>query len=180
MSRSMTVRESNQGSSPARPRSGSRSGYRFARSAQHAFNVRIQPEGIPSSAAACHAMPPLWLSGSIATSKIRCPSGLCSSHARMSMAISWRIPRSFCRLKSVAPADRSHLQVERRMLRMPAVVQERLRGFMLLADLRQLRRRGMVFAEMGAKPALAVLYVGHVEGPPGRNSVQVLCQPTGP
>src|SRR5690348_8113740 len=94
----------------------------------------------------------------------------------MSMAITWRTPAVSCRLKPIAAADRSDLQMERSVLRMPAIVQERLRSLMLLPNLSQLGCSGVGFAEMGAQPALAVLYMDHGKSPPGRFRVHMPCQ----
>jgi hypothetical protein len=68
-------------------------------------------------------------------------------------------------LEPVAPADRRHLQVERRMLGVPAVIHEIFRGLVLHPDLRQLLVVVVIFAKMCTQSALAFLNGLHGEPP---------------
>src|SRR4051812_25001919 len=69
------------------------------------------------------------------------------------------------RLEPGAAADRRHHQVQRRVLRVAALVHQVLGRFMLRADLHELRRWLVVFAEVGAQAALTIVYMQHVEPP---------------
>lgn len=55
------------------------------------------------------------------------------------------------RLEAVAPADRRHLEVQRRVFRVPAVVDEHLGSFVPLANLQELRIGRVRLAEVGAE-----------------------------
>src|SRR5215469_23492 len=63
--------------------------------------------------------------------------------------------------KSVATADRRNLQVQRRMLRMPALIHHVQRSLMALQNGDQRRSRMMALAEVSAKSALTTMKMFH-------------------
>jgi hypothetical protein len=78
------------------------------------------------------------------------------------------------RREPLTPADRRHPQMERRMARMPAFVDQRFRGFVAHPDLYQLFSSAVRFSEMSAEPALPVVYVLHRLLPRPREAKTVL------
>ena len=62
------------------------------------------------------------------------------------------------RLETLAAADRRHLEMEWRVARVPAFVDERFRSVMGEANLNKLLVAGVRFAEVSAEPALSVVH----------------------
>jgi hypothetical protein len=65
------------------------------------------------------------------------------------------------RLESIASANRAHLQVQRRMSRVAAVVQQLFRRFVFAPDRGELLSARVGFAEVCAEAALAVMELLH-------------------
>src|ERR1700722_16246158 len=65
------------------------------------------------------------------------------------------------RHEAIASADRRYLQVQRRMLRMPALVQQRLIGFFAGEDGHKHRTLRMVLAKVITKSALSAMNCLH-------------------
>jgi hypothetical protein len=68
------------------------------------------------------------------------------------------------RLKPIAPARRRYLQMQRRMLRMSAIFQQRLGRLMARPNLRQLRIV-MMFPKVTAQTALSIVKLQHIQAP---------------
>src|SRR4051812_14149063 len=79
----------------------------------------------------------------------------------LGLARSTNLARGLGRLEAVASADRRDLQMERRMTRVSALVDEILGSIMADPDLNQLLTIGMRLPEVGAEPALPVLDLLH-------------------
>src|SRR4051794_6142450 len=67
----------------------------------------------------------------------------------------------FCRLKAVAAADRSNFQVERRVPRMAALIDQIFGSLRHLPDLQQLPVTIVILSEVTAKSTLPVMNVCH-------------------
>jgi hypothetical protein len=70
-----------------------------------------------------------------------------------------------CRHKPIATRDRRHLQMQRRMFRMPALIQHRLIGLLARMDRHQNLRRVML-TEMTAQAALPIMNLNCLHSAP--------------
>ena len=68
-------------------------------------------------------------------------------------------------MEAIASTDRRHLQVQRSMFRMAALIQHIQRRFMAFEDRHQRRVLRMVFPEMRTEPALPSVYRLHRRPP---------------
>jgi hypothetical protein len=74
-----------------------------------------------------------------------------------------RLRGHFYGFKAIASANRRDFKMERRVFGMAALIQHRLRSFVFLTDLCELRPNQMRLPKVGAEPALPVIYVNHAD-----------------